>query len=106
MRKQSLFYWTISLLGALLLLFLIAPLIKLLFGSALVSWNPLYNDAEVWDSIFRTLTFSFVATFTFSFGAIPLAYLLAKKNFRFKRLIISLIDIPLLFHIRRQELLC
>lgn len=95
MRKQSLFYWTISLLSALLLLFLIAPLIKLLFGSALVSWNPLYNDAEVWDSIFRTLVFSFVATFAFSFGAIPLAYLLAKKTFRFKRLIISLIDIPL-----------
>lgn len=95
MQKQSFFYWLISLLSALLLLFLIAPLIKLLFGSILVSWNPLYNDTEVWSSIIRTLTLSFAATFAFSFGAIPLAYLLAKKNFKLKPLIISIIDIPL-----------
>ncbi len=70
-------------------------MIKLLLGSIFVSLNPLYNDIEIWYSIERTLRIAFLTTFIFSFGAIPLAYLLARKNFRGKNIIISLIDLPI-----------
>jgi len=35
------------------------------------------------------------ATLFFAIAAIPLAYLLAKRNFRFKRLVLGIIDLPI-----------
>ncbi|MCX7861628.1 MAG: ABC transporter permease [Bacteroidales bacterium] len=95
MKNKSLFNWIVMILSAIVLLFIIAPLFKLLIGSIWTSWQPLSNDIEVWDSIRRTLIVAFITTLIFSVGAIPLAYLLAKREFIFKKLIISIIDIPL-----------
>lgn len=59
-----------------------------------ISSKPLFNDIEIWLSIKRTLWISFITTFIFSIGAIPLAYLLAKHNFWFKNILIGIIDLP------------
>lgn len=84
-----------SLLGALVLLFLIAPLVRILFDTSLNQYFETVKDPEVTRSIGLTLWISFLATMTFAIGAIPLAYLLARKSFRGKNLIQSIIDLPI-----------
>jgi len=95
MIKNHYFYWILLLLSGLILLFIISPLLKLVVGSLFVSSDPLFNDPEVWQSIKRTLLISFITTIFFSIGAIPLAYLLARYNFWLKKLIIGIIDLPI-----------
>ncbi|MFW6227326.1 MAG: molybdenum ABC transporter permease, partial [Bacteroidota bacterium] len=51
-------------------------------------------DAEVLSSIRLTLFTSMVGTLIFGVMSIPLAYLLARKNFFLKGLVNGLIDIP------------
>ncbi len=51
-------------------------------------------DNDVQKSIGLTLGASFFGTLFFSIAAIPFAYLLARKEFKFKRLISGIIDIP------------
>lgn len=51
-------------------------------------------DKDVQNSISLTLGASFLGTLFFSIAAIPFAYLLARKEFKFKRLISGIIDIP------------
>jgi molybdate/tungstate transport system permease protein len=53
------------------------------------------KDPEVLDSIWLTLRVSFLATLFFAVGAIPLSYFLARTNFRFKKIINGIIDIPI-----------
>ena len=45
-------------------------------------------------SIWLTLRVSFTGTLIFAVGAIPLAYLLARKSFPLKRLVLGIIDLP------------
>lgn len=53
------------------------------------------KDTEVNQSIWITLGSSILGTFIFSLAAIPLAYILARKNFPFKNLILGIIDLPI-----------
>ncbi len=52
------------------------------------------SDPEVISSIWLTLWTSMAGTLIFAIGAIPLAYILAKKEFRLKRLVAGIIDLP------------
>jgi molybdate/tungstate transport system permease protein len=90
----SVFYLVASVVGGLALLFILAPLIGMLFQSDTSELLSAVKDKEVTDSIILTLTVSFVATIVFAISAIPLAYVLARKNFRFKRLVNGIIDLP------------
>ena len=84
-----------SILGGLVLLFIIAPLFGLFFSTPL---NDIFDTAaekEVQDSIVLTLSVSFFATIFFAFAAIPFSYLLARKDFPFKRFVTGIIDIPI-----------
>jgi len=82
-------------LGGLILLFIIAPLAGLFFSTSSTDIIETAKDAEVQRSIWLTLWTSMLATFCFAIAAIPLAYLLAKRNFRFKRLVLGIIDLPI-----------
>jgi len=53
------------------------------------------NDDEVRESIIFTITSAMGSVLLFSFFAIPLAYILARKNFFGKSFIKALIDLPL-----------
>lgn len=53
------------------------------------------KDKEVIDSISLTLWVSFSGTVFFSVTAIPLSYILARKNFYLKQLITGIIDLPI-----------
>ncbi|RLD37560.1 MAG: molybdenum ABC transporter permease [Bacteroidetes bacterium] len=70
------------------------PLLGMLLDTPAVSIFDAAKEKEVRDSIGLTLGASFFGTLFFAIAAIPFAYLLARKEFRFKRLISGIIDIP------------
>jgi len=82
-------------LGGLLLLFIIAPLAGLFLSTSPENIIETSKDPEVQQSIWLTLLTSMAATLFFAIAAIPLSYLLAKREFRFKRLIMGIIDLPI-----------
>ena len=84
-----------TFLGGLVLLFIIAPLASLLVHSSPSEITETLVDTEVRDSIALTLWSSILATFIFAFFAIPLAYILARNNFKGKKLIQGIIDLPI-----------
>jgi molybdate/tungstate transport system permease protein len=82
------------LLGALILLFIISPLLGMFLATSPVSLFETAKEAEVQQSIWLTLWTSMVATILFAVAAIPLAYLMARKTFPLKKLITGIIDLP------------
>lgn len=84
-----------SILGALVLLFLIAPLVRVIFNTSLDQYFTTVSDPEVTRSIGLTIWISLAATFVFAIGAIPLAYILARKHFWGKHIVQAIIDLPI-----------
>jgi molybdate/tungstate transport system permease protein len=89
------FDWTLSVLGGLLVLFVLLPL-----GGILLTLNPrqfwwALVDAEVLRSIGLTVLAAAIATALALLTGVPLAYLLARRRFAGKRLIEALIDLPI-----------
>jgi molybdate/tungstate transport system permease protein len=83
------------LLSGIVLWFLIAPIVGM-FSS--VSFGDLWatsNDVVVRESIFITIVIAFFTTFFFALMSIPLAYILARFEFRGKPILIGLINIPI-----------
>ncbi len=85
-----------ALFGGLALLFIISPIIGLFVNTGFNEFIEAGKDQDVQASIFRTLFISFAATIMFSVSAIPLAYVLARKDFIGKRLIGGIIDLPII----------
>lgn len=83
-----------AVLGGLVLLFIIAPLTGLFLRTTPAQFFETVGDREVSNSIFLTLGVSFGTTVFFAVGAIPLAYLLARRSFKGKIIIQSLVDLP------------
>lgn len=81
-------------LGALILLFIIAPLLGMYLNTTSEEFFTTIHDKEVQSSISLTITTSVFGTLFFAIGAIPLAYLLARKNFPGKRVVQGIIDLP------------
>ena len=77
------------------MLFIVAPLAGLFFSTSPASIIETSAEQEVQRSIWLTLLTSMGATLCFAVAAIPLAYLLARREFRFKRLVLGIIDLPI-----------
>ncbi|OQX73513.1 MAG: molybdenum ABC transporter permease [Bacteroidetes bacterium] len=92
--KQPLF-WIFTLLGGLILLFIIGPLIGMFASTSPAELFEASTDREVQLSIWLTLFTSMGGTLVFSLAAIPFAYLLARKKFAFKWLVSGIIDLPI-----------
>lgn len=82
-------------LGGLILLFVIAPLTSMFLATSSNQIFETVQDQEVINSIWLTLRVSFLATMFFAIGAIPLSYYLARSNFKLKKLINGIIDLPI-----------
>ena len=91
----GLFHAILIILGGLVLLFIISPLVNMFLQSTGAEIFEAMGDREVQSSIGRTLGISFLATFLFALPAVPFAYLLARKDFRGKKLVTALIDLPI-----------
>lgn len=95
LKRTNWFFLTAEFLGGIVLLFIVAPLIGMLFSTTLPQLIETANDKEVTYSIWLTISISISATVVFALFAIPLAYFLARKNFPFKRIVLGIIDLPI-----------
>ncbi len=93
MRIQ--FKYIIQIASVLMLLFIVAPMLGLIFTVKFPAMYETIKDKEVINSIRLTILISLIATLLSSIGAIPLAYLLARKNFIFKKFVLGIIDLPI-----------
>ncbi len=92
--KNNLFSWILLILSSLVLLFILAPLAGMFINTGGSEFIETVRDKEVQESIWLTLWVSFTATFFFAFAAIPLAWLMARKNFPLKSVVQGIIDLP------------
>jgi len=82
-------------LGTLILLFIFVPPLKTIFStSPRTLWNTLL-ETEVYSSILLTIYAALIATLIGLFLGVPLAYILARHEFRGKRFLEGLIDVPI-----------
>ena len=82
------------LLGALILLFIIAPLAGMFLATPISSLFETAKETEVRQSIWLTIWTSMAGALFFAIAAIPLSYLLARKTFPLKKLVTGIIDLP------------
>lgn len=82
-------------MSGLILLFIIAPLLGMVLHTSPDKFMETASDREVQDSIWLTLKVSFLGTLFFAFGSIPLAWLLARKEFPGKKIVQGIVDIPI-----------
>jgi molybdate/tungstate transport system permease protein len=94
--KRSLFLTIFSLAGTLLLIFILLPLVSTLLNTTTDGLAGTISDPDVASSIGLTFLASAVATALTLLTGLPLAYLLARYRFRGKRLVESVIDLPLI----------
>lgn len=83
-----------TLLGALILLFIVAPLLGMVLATSPEALFDTAKETEVQQSIWLTVWVSMAATILFGIAAIPFSYLLARKEFPLKRLVTGIIDLP------------
>jgi len=93
--KNSWFHLLLLFLGGLVLLFIIAPLIGLFISSNTEQIQNTLSEDEVISSIGLTLWTSMAACIIFGLGAIPLAYLLARKRFMLRGMVLGIINLPI-----------
>ncbi len=94
MTRNSPFHWVLLLLSSLVLLFILAPLVGMLIHSGKSELLETVSDRDVQESIWLTIWISFTVTLIFAVAAIPLAWLLARKNFPFRNIVQGIIDLP------------
>jgi molybdate/tungstate transport system permease protein len=94
MSRNGIFTWILMLLSSLVLLFILAPLAGMFIHTGGTQFLETIKDKEIHQSVWLTLWVSFAATLFFAFGAIPLAWLLARKNFPLKNVVQGIIDLP------------
>lgn len=89
------FHLLFLFLGALVLLFIIAPLAGMFLNTTPNQVFETAKETEVTQSIWLTVWTSFAGTLFFAVASIPFAYLLARKNFPLKKLVTGIIDLPI-----------
>jgi molybdate/tungstate transport system permease protein len=83
-----------SILGGLLVLFIILPILNLLFTTAPARILAMARDASVRDALFLTLSTAGIATVISLFFGIPLGYVLAREEFAGKAFVEGIVDMP------------
>ncbi len=95
MMKREPFYWVSMSCGIMVMAFILLPLIEMLTAPSGAMLRETLEDknviASIWLSIYTALA---AAGISFVVGT-PLAFLLARQPFRGKRLIESIIDLPI-----------
>jgi molybdate/tungstate transport system permease protein len=84
----------LAVLGAGLVLFIVGPLLRLLFMASPASLATAAGDPEVRASITLTMLTATVATGIAVVLGVPLAFLLARRDFPGRRLVLGLIELP------------
>lgn len=86
----------VALGATLLVLFLAAPMARLVGAGGVEGIAALFGDAELRASVLLTAATATAATMLGVLGGTPLALLLARRRFRGRALLAAVIDLPLL----------
>ncbi len=84
----------LATLGAVLVVFIIGPLLRLLVLATPASLGEALHDQELLASIGLTLATATAATLIGAVLGVPLAYLLARRSFRGRRFIEAVVELP------------
>jgi molybdate/tungstate transport system permease protein len=94
MQKQEPLFWIMFSAGFIIMVFLLLPMIKMMTAPSFAMLIEVLNDKDVMRSIWLSIvTAGSAAMISFLFGT-PLAYLLARYDFFGKKLVESIIDLP------------
>jgi ABC-type sulfate transport system permease component len=94
MRREPFFWITVSC-GLVIMAFILLPLIQMMTAPSAGMLKETIQDKDVVRSIWLSIyTAGLAALISFVLGT-PLAYLLARSSFRGKRLVESIIDLPI-----------
>jgi molybdate/tungstate transport system permease protein len=85
-----------SSLGFLLVLFFAVPILKMVIASDPETLLKTAKETEVYSSIFLTLRASLWSTLVALITGVPLAWILSRREFKGKKLIEGLIDLPVM----------
>jgi len=91
-RTVHLIFW---LLGTVLLALVVLPLLRLALQPSIAGLAAAIDDIEVRQALWLSLTGAFLAALFSALFGIPLAYLLARAEFRGRGLIAAIVDLPL-----------
>jgi molybdate/tungstate transport system permease protein len=83
-------------LGAVLLLIVVVPLLRMILAADPTVLKAAVTDSEVMESILLTLRCALWATLVCALFGIPLAYMLARRHFPGKGLVQGVIDLPVM----------
>ncbi len=81
-------------MASLVLLFIIAPLAGMFLDSSAGEIRNTVADPVVRRSVWYTLAIAFSATLLFATGAVPLAWIMARRKFPLKKVVQGIIDLP------------
>jgi len=94
-RKRKIFLGTTVVCGIIVMGFILLPLINMFTSSSWENLKIAIKDKDVLKSIWLSVyTAGFASIISFLIGT-PFAYLLARKNFYGKKLVESVVDIPM-----------
>lgn len=88
--------WIFSFVGLLLLLFILLPLVATIVASSPGEFTKGVGDRGVLNSLWLTFAAAFVATVIALVLGVPLAYLLARREFWGKSVVQGIIDLPII----------
>ena len=94
MQKKEPFFWITFFAGFIIMVFLLLPMFKMMTAPSLAMLMETLKDKDVMRSIrLSVVTAGAAALISFVFGT-PLAYLLARHEFFGKKLVESIVDLP------------
>jgi molybdate/tungstate transport system permease protein len=96
-RRPTALTAVFSVLGAVLLAFVLVPVLTIILDTSPSSVGDALRESAVQDSLWVTLYGALAATAVAAVFGIPLAYLLARRDFRGKGFVEGLIDLPIVF---------
>lgn len=90
------FKFIVLILSLLIMLFLVAPVAKIITSVSFGKLISAFSDKAILDSIILTIKISSYATVIVLMSGVPLAYFLSRHNFCCKSIIEGVIDIPVM----------
>ena len=95
-KSSSAFFVTVEIIGAILVLLIVAPLARLMLGISGEDLRGIFSDAELWESIALTFRCAAAAAILGILLGVPLAYVLARARFRGAAIIQGIVDLPVM----------
>jgi len=95
MKKTTFFYTSVSV-SIIIIIFIVLPLFNIIIAPSFEDMLNALQDKEVINSLTLSLLSALTAAFISLILGTPLAYILARTEFPFKKLIEGIIDLPLM----------